>query len=506
MKDVARCIAVFGTASDVGKSTITSALGRVFSDLGLDVAPFKAQNMSNNSGVTKEGGEMGRAQLVQAFACRSEPHVDMNPVLLKPTQDNLSQIVLLGQPLGQTDAQSYFENTGPLREASLAALARLRQRHEVVLIEGAGSCAEVNLRAREFVNFPIAHAADADVLLIADIDRGGVFAQVVGTLAVMPPEDRARVKAVLINRFRGDKRLFDDGREYLERTTALPVLGVLPYHYGLSIESEDGLALDARIDPPAWVDAEAEVRVAILRLPHISNFTDFDALGRVSDLALHYLYRPRDLAGYDLLVVPGSKAVRQDLAWLRASGWPERIDHFRHSGGRIIGICGGYQMLGRTLVDPHGVEGPAGSSEGLGLLNVHTVFRQHKVLKRTSGQCELLSSAVEGYEIHMGVSESSEQRPLLTEVRRLPVVHAGAEAGEGAVSSDGRVLGTYLHGLFDSPAAVGGLVAWMGKGSSRCVEVKAACDAREDAMNALAEHFREHVDLARLLEIFGPLA
>jgi len=475
-------LAVFGTASDVGKSLLCAAFGRLLADADRRVAPFKAQNMSNNAFVTRDGGEIGRAQYVQAVACRVEPSVHHNPVLLKPSADDLSQVVVHGRVVRQSRATEYFRDTAALRTAAYSSFDRLAASHEVVLLEGAGSCAEVNLRAREFVNFPAAHHARAHVVLVADIDRGGVFAQVVGSLEVMPPEDRARVRGVVVNKFRGDLRLFDDGVAYLEARTGVPVLGVVPYLYGLDLDAEDAVPVATVVDPPAGTDAE-RVRVGVLKLPHISNFTDFDALARVGGLAVHYLYRARDLSDYAAIIVPGSKSVVSDLEWLRATGVAERLLEYHAKGGRVLGVCGGFQMLGRSIVDPHGVESSVPRTEGLGLVPARTVFLPEKIVRQISGVLQREGIAVEGYEIHCGRTEIEFGEPLL----RL------ADGTGDGVRQDA-LWGTYAHGLFDHAAFREHFLRWIAPGATfhdGGITRQAWIDAELDRF---AAHVRRHVD------------
>lgn len=491
-----RSVAVLGTGSDVGKSTVAAALCRAASNRGIRVAPYKAQNMSNNAGVTPEGGEMGRAQIVQAEAARVVPHVDMNPVLLKPSSERRSQVVLLGQVLGDREASDYFRDTTSLRREAYAALDRLRARHEAVILEGAGSCAEVNLRSRDFVNFDAAHAADADVLLVADIHKGGVFAQLVGTLDILPPADRARVKGLVVNRFRGDRALFTDGVAWLEERTGLPVLGVLPWLRELRIDAEDGFAPDTRFDPP--VVGRPRLRVAALRLPFVANFTDVAAVERVPGAEVHWLTRPRDLSAYDLVILPGTKNTRDALAWLE--GWRETLAAYHAGGGHLLGLCGGYQALGRTVADPAGVEGPPGESAGLGLLDAETVLRAPKVTTRTRAVGAWAATegiATDGYEIHMGRTDRR-GAPLLRVTGR-----DGSSEGddEGCVSPDGRVIGTYLHGALDSPAFLAGLLRGVARGDD-FADVAALPDARahkEAEYERLAAWVGEHLDLDRAL-------
>ncbi len=497
----ARCLAVFGTASDVGKSVVATALCRIMSDAGVRVAPYKAQNMSNNSYVTAGGGEMGRAQIVQAEAARVEPHVDMNPVLLKPAGDTVSQVVLMGKPIGNRAAADYFRDTSSLRAEARASLERLRRDYELVIMEGAGSCAEVNLRERDIVNFPAARDGDAPVLLVADIDRGGVFAQVVGTLEVLPPEDRALVKGIVINRFRGDASLFGDGIEYIEKRTGLPVVGLVPWFRHLEIDCEDGVALEELLDPTTTPDP-AKLRCAVVRLPHISNFTDFAPLGRESTVDLHYLSAPRALDGYDLVLLPGTKNARADADWLARTGWARILAQYVAMGGRVGGVCGGYQVLGKVIRDPHGIEGPPGETQCLGLLDAETELLPEKILRRVGGEWLWLGGEVEGYEIHMGVTEPG---PGVMPTARL--TDLGGESSsfdDGARSDDGRVWGTYLHGLFDAP---GFRRAFMRDVRPDLAPEAGDTDAaafRDRQYDALADHFREHLDIETLCAIADP--
>jgi adenosylcobyric acid synthase len=502
-KPPAKCLAVLGTGSDVGKSVVVAALCRIFSNRGVQVAPFKAQNMSNNSFVTVLGGEVGRAQVVQAEAARVPIHVDMNPVLLKPCTDTGAQVILHGKAIGNSEASTYFANTDFLFRQALSSLERLRADHDLIVMEGAGSCAEVNLRDRDFVNFRMAHAADAPVILVADIDRGGVFAQVVGTLDVIPREDRDRIRGILINRFRGDARLFADGIEYLEKRTGLPLLGLIPYYRHIEIDSEDGMPLDVAIDPPAHPSPE-KINIAVLRFPHISNFTDFAPLAREPIVSLHYLSRPRSLEGYDVVFLPGSKNVRSDLEWMRTVGWAAHIEDYAAGKGKICGICGGYQMLGRLIRDPHGMEGAPGDTAGLGLLNVQTTLAAEKVLSRSTGIWKANGKAIEGYEIHMGVTESMENTPA--------VIHVASRNGQavhdvdGAASADGTKWGVYFHGLFDlSDFRISFLEALKPELHARlqCRSQENEPAFKERQYNLLAEHFSAHMDMPKLLEIAG---
>ncbi len=499
----ARCLSVLGTGSDVGKSVVVAALCRIFSNMGIRVAPFKAQNMSNNSYVTVLGGEVGRAQVVQAEAARVPVHVDMNPVLLKPSSDTGSQVVVHGKPIGNSEASTYFADTECLFGKAKESLARLRADHELVVMEGAGSCAEVNLRSRDFVNFRMAHAADAPVILVADIDRGGVFAQLIGSLAVIPPEDRQRVRGFIINRFRGDPALFQDGIEYIEAETGIPVLGLVHFYRHIEIDSEDGMPLDVVIDPPAVLVSD-QPNIAVIRLPHISNFTDFAPLARIPHVSLHYLSKPRSLAGYDIVFLPGCKNVRADLEWIRRVGWNEILMQYLDSGGRLGGICGGYQMFGHVILDPYGIEGPPGETRGLGLLDLKTTLKKEKVLSRSAGIWLDNEKCVEGYEIHMGITERTGDVPYAIRVKERN--GAAADNYDGARSRDGRVWGTYFHGLFDHPVFRNSFLRDLKPGfpfeaDNQLEEHEAAYKERQ--YDLLAEHFRQYLDMQKLLAIVG---
>ena len=488
-------IAVLGTASDVGKSIVATALCRIFRNAGIDVAPFKAQNMSNNSGVTPDGLEMGRAQIVQAQGARVAPNADMNPVLLKPNTDTGAQVVLQGRVCTDKTAREYFGDTRRWAEAAFESLDRLKARHELIVLEGAGSCAEMNLYERDFVNFKSARRSGAAVILVADIDRGGVFAQVAGTLAVIPPEDRALVKGVIVNRFRGDKSLFEDGVKMLESMTGVPVLGVIPYFRGFTIDAEDAVPLSSVVDPKRDPSPE-KIGIAAIYFPHISNFTDLSPLEEDPSVELHYLHHPKPLDAYKALVLPGSKNVRGDFEWLERMGWSKEIEAFRAKGGVIIGLCGGYQMLGERIADPHGVEGAPGESAALGMLPVETVLEREKALCNSVGKLAGSSCPVSGYEIHMGrTTLAGGVSPLIEVTER----NGKADAGlDGARSEDGRIMGTYFHGFFDEP----GVRSWFLRLLDSGYEAPAA-SAAADPFELLAAHFAENLDLQKLFEIAG---
>lgn len=498
-KKPARCLAVLGTGSDVGKSIVAAALCRIFADLGLGVAPFKAQNMSNNSFVTLDGGEMGRAQVVQAEAAGIEPHTDMNPVLLKPSTDTGAQLVLHGRAVGNREAAEYFRDTSALFHKAKGSLRRLRAAHDLVIMEGAGSCAEVNLRTRDFVNFRMAHAAGAPVILVADIDRGGVFGQIVGTLTVIPDEDRARVQGIIINKFRGDAALFRDGMDWIEQHTGLPVLGLVPYFRHIEIDSEDGVPLDIIIDPP-FDAATGRLALAVIRLPHISNFTDFAPLARDPSVDLHYLARPRSLLGYAAVFLPGTKNVRADLEWMRHTGWDVKVSTYAAGGGCIVGICGGYQMLGTAVRDPHGIEGVPGVTGGLRLLEMSTTLAKRKFLARVSGVREMDGEEVEGYEIHMG---RTRRRAGTNHVFRITVRQGrGVDVCDGAASASGLIWGTYIHGLFDRPGFRSAFLKALDPRYAPPPEESIhQAGFKERQYRLLADHFRAHLDMGRVMAI-----
>lgn len=486
-KPLAACIAVFGTGSDVGKSIVTTAVCRYFYRLGLKVAPFKAQNMSNNSGVTAEGLEMGRAQIVQAEAAGVPPHVDMNPVLLKPTSDVGSQVVVLGKALENNTAAEYHVKKANHFKVATEALDRLRRTHDVVVIEGAGSCAEVNLMAHDIVNFSIAEYADAPVILVADIHRGGVFAQIIGTLACLPRHLSDRIKGFIVNRFRGDLRLFKDGVDYLEDKTGKPVLGVLPWFDHIKIQDEDSVVLEK--NRPRKSEGVQLAKIAVVRLPHISNFTDFDPLFGLGVVDAFFTDNPSDISGCAGIIIPGSKNTRSDLAWLFEKNWAGAIRSYADNGGAVLGICGGYQILGTVLHDPEGFEGRPGSSDGLGLLPVSTVMKHPKTT--TLSRFTWDGREGTGYEIHMGQTTRHGGQSLFHVHERN---HEACDDEDGCVSDEANVLGTYMHGLFDSPEILKAILFRMGLGRIPVPEHGGLC-ARETEYDRLLDHVAAHVDL-----------
>lgn len=483
---IAPGIAVLGTGSEVGKSVIAAALCRLFANQGIRVAPYKAQNMSNNSGVTPEGLEMGRAQIVQAEAARIPPHVDMNPILLKPTGETGSQIVLLGHVLKNVHAREYHTGKKPLFQDAKQALDRLRQSYDRIVIEGAGSCAEVNLMPHDIVNFEIAEYADAPVILVADIHRGGVFAQIVGTLDCLPDRHRDRIAGFIVNRFRGDTSLFQDGVGWIEARTGKKVFGVLPWYRHFQIEAEDSVT----IEQPRPVSPKQLVRpaVAVIRIPHISNFTDFDPLSRVPGLDVFFIEKVQDLSGFKAVILPGSKNTRHDLDWLFATGWANRISTYQNDGGHVLGICGGYQMMGTRVEDLDGLEDTPGTTRGLSLLPVVTRLKAPKTTTCTRFSWNGKHGV--GYEIHMGQTERTAGETLVIVRSRNDVP---CQDEDGCTTADGRVLGTYIHGLFDSPDITR---LWLRNIGLDHLPVTQAAgpSVRDRDYDLLAEHFKSHVD------------
>jgi adenosylcobyric acid synthase len=482
----AKVLMVQGCTSDAGKSTLVAALCRWLRRRGVAVAPFKPQNMALNSAVTVDGGEIGRAQAVQAQAAGVAAHSDFNPVLLKPSSDTGAQVILHGRAIGSMDAVGYHNYKRVAMQAVLASHARLVAQYDALVVEGAGSPAEINLRDRDIANMGYAEAVDCPVLLIADIDRGGVFAHLVGTLALLSESERARVAGFVINRFRGDLALLQPGLDWLQRETGKPVLGVLPYLHGLQLEAEDALPRERTAKPGA------RLRVAVPALPRISNHTDFDALRAHPQVELRFVGPGEDWPACDLIVLPGSKATRADLAWLRAQGWEPAIAHHLRYGGKLIGICGGLQMLGTAVHDPLGIEGAPGSSAGLGWLDLHTTLEDGKQLRNVRGRLAFGDAAVRGYEIHCGVSDG----PALA----LPACVLDDGRRDGARSTDGQVLGSYLHGLFDEPSALAALLEWAGLRDAAAVDVQAL---REASIERLADAVEHHLDTAMLSRLLG---
>ena len=474
-----------GTGSDVGKSLLTAGLGRAFLRRGLKVRPFKPQNMSNNAAVTADGGEIGRAQALQARACGLAPSTDMNPVLLKPQSEVGAQVVVRGRVWGSVQAEAYQALKSDLLPAVMESFDRLAEGADLLLVEGAGSPAEVNLRAGDIANMGFAEAARVPVVLVGDIDRGGVIASIVGTHHLLPPEERALLAGVIINKFRGDLRLFDGGLAAIARETGLTSFGVVPYFAEAHrLPAEDALA----VERPPEAKASARIRVAVPVFSRIANFDDLDPLMAEPDVEVAFVPRGRALPGdADLIVLPGSKATLADLAVIRSEGWDLDIRAHLRRGGWLLGLCGGFQMLGRRIADPDGIEGPPGAAEGFGLLDLETKLTGDKTLVEAAGVEIESGEAVEGYEMHVGETGGPAlERPLLTLDGR----------PEGAVSEDGRVLGCYLHGLF---AADGFRHAFLSRLKLRAVSGLAYEAEVESTLDGLADHLETHLDLDGLL-------
>ena len=438
----AKTLMVWGTASGVGKSVLVSALCRIFLRRGLRVCPFKAQNMSLNSYVTLDGGEMARAQVVQAQAARLEPEVDMNPVLLKPSSNAAAQVILRGEPIGKYSALQYKNLKARIWGAVCGSLDRIRNNYDLVIMEGAGSPAEINLSSHDIANLKIADYAQSPVLLAGDIDKGGVFASLYGTLALLPERSRCRIQGLIINKFRGDKRLLKSGLEYIEKVSGKKVCGVIPYFKDILIPEEDSANIGNRKD-----QIGRPIKIAVLRLPHISNFTDFDSLAYENDVALKYVQAKEELEDADMLIIPGSKNTLGDTRYLHNSGLAQAIKQAHQQGAVIFGVCGGFQMLGVRIADPLGVESDLREIRGIGLLKVETFFGKEKILRRVRGRMLKKNIQVSGYEIHHGVTRHlNGQKPLFELVGP-----TGKSYKDGAVSNDNRAYGSYLHGVFDQP-------------------------------------------------------
>ncbi|MCM1521753.1 MAG: cobyric acid synthase [Muribaculaceae bacterium] len=486
-----RPIMLGGTGSDVGKSLIAAGLCRIFRQDGYSPAPFKAQNMALNSFATPDGFEIGRAQAVQAEAAGIPCSTDMNPLLLKPSGSMTSQVVLNGVPIGNRDAYQYFRNEGrgELRKSVCDAFDRLAALYNPIVMEGAGSIAEINLRDSDLVNIPMARHAGAAVILVADIDRGGVFASVYGSIMLQTPEDRGLIKGIIINKFRGDMRLFDKGRKMMEEICGVPVLGVVPYDKSIHIDEEDSVALDTK--PTSPEPDTLKVRIAVVRLPYISNYTDFDILERHPQVSLFYATSPQALLQADAVIIPGSKSTISDLKFLRDEGFDKAIEAAMSRGVSVMGICGGYQMMGLTVSDPEGIEGEGGSVDGLGLLPVCTTLESKKVTRRISANFTDRTKIGDAYEIHQGRTVRLGGAPYA-------ILEDGSE--DGCIADNG-CMGTYLHGILDNPAAINRLIAHH-LHSDTPVHYDPLCE-REREFDRLAEMLRRHLDMNRIYEIMS---
>ena len=490
MTKTPHALMIQGTTSDAGKSALCTGLCRLLTRRGFKITPFKPQNMALNSAVTIDGGEIGRAQAVQAQACGLEPHSDMNPVLLKPNTDTGAQIIVNGRVLQDMDAVSYHAYKPQVLKIVVATFERLLSSNDAVVVEGAGSPAEVNLRENDIANMGFAEAVDCPVVIVADIDRGGVFAHLYGTLALLSPSEQERVKGFIINRFRGDISLLESGLEWLEQKTGKPVLGVIPYLHGLHLEAEDAVA-----DQQLKTSSDKTFKIAVPVLSRMSNHTDFDPLRLHPDIDLQFVWKGEAIPPCDLIILPGSKNTRADLEFLRGNGWDKALYRHLRFGGKVMGICGGYQMLGERLHDPEGVEGNAGSNRGLGLLALETVMEKKKQLHRVTGRMHLPNQPsvyVTGYEIHVGktIGTAFEKPFILLDDGRL----------DGVLSSDGQIFGSYLHGIFEHPDACRAILAWAGLSD---IEIPDYHQIREEGIERIADAMEEHLNIESILAMMN---
>ncbi len=508
-----KSIMIQGTASSVGKSTVVAGLCRVFCQDGYEVAPFKSQNMALNSFITSEGREMGRAQVVQAEAAEKEPTVEMNPILLKPTTDRKSQVIINGSVYGNMSAMEYHNFKPQLADMIREIYTKLSDKNDIVVIEGAGSPAEINLREKDIVNMGMAEISDSPVILVGDIDKGGVFASIAGTMLLLTDKEKARVKGVIINKFRGDVEILKPGLKMLEDIIKVPVLGVLPYTK-INLEDEDSLAerFTATVRKEKG-EAEGEIQVAVVKIPHISNFTDFNALENITGVDLKYVTDPRDLENPDMVILPGSKNTIEDMVFLKESGFENKIKALNEKGAVVFGICGGYQMLGNRIEDPHKTESSLLAIDGMGLLNTKTIFQEKKVTTQVEGeltQCgEIFPDGgdkfVKGYEIHMGTTEYFEGCIPFIKIKK--ELGQAKESIGGIRNEAGTVLGTYIHGIFDNPGFTASLInkirSRKGLKEMDHFHVPDFKAFKEQEYNRLAHLIRSNLDMKRIYEIAG---
>ena len=479
---------VQGCTSNAGKSVLVAGLCRLFYRLGYAVAPFKPQNMALNSAVTIDGGEIGRSQAVQAQACNIGPHTDMNPILLKPSSDQGAQVIIHGHAIGNQNAREYHAFKQQAISYALTSYKRLAAQYDLVIIEGAGSPAEINLRQNDIANMGFATRINCPVILVADIDRGGVFAHLTGTVDCLEPDEQSLIKGFVINRFRGDPTLLDSGIDWLTEKTDVPTLGVLPFLQGLHIEAEDAVdksSVSNRNDTP-------KLCVVVPRIPRISNHTDLDVLRLNPDVEVFFVEAGEPKPDCDLVVLPGSKNTINDLAWLRQNKWPEYLNRHLRYGGKLIGVCGGYQMIGRVIHDPDGIEGQPGSAEGLALMDFETRLAPRKQLANVRGKLFGEDIDLTGYEIHMGETTGND-------LSRPAVVLADGRM-DGAVSEDGQIICSYLHGFFDHPDACQALLSWAGMDRSTVFDY---AEFKEQEIDRVADMLGNHLDIPQLIEIIG---
>ncbi|VBB06831.1 cobyric acid synthase cobq [Lucifera butyrica] len=504
---MAKAIMLQGTSSHVGKSIVTTALCRIFFQDGYGVVPFKAQNMALNSYVTKTGGEMGRAQVAQAEAAGLAPSVEMNPVLLKPTGNSCSQVIVMGRPVGTMSAQEYHNGYSMRALTTIKeCLHNLQQRYDVIVVEGAGSPAEVNLKANDIVNMRVAKMVPAPVLLVADIDRGGALASVVGTLELLDPDERELVKGIVINKFRGDIKLLEPALQFLEQKTGKPVVGVIPYMERMGIDDEDSVSLDDKQD-----SGSREIEIAVMRLPKISNFTDFDALAAEEDVTVRYVRQGEMIGQPDLIILPGSKNTIEDLLYLQQHGYDKAIAGLAKTGTPVVGICGGYQMLGREIQDPEHTESDRDRIEGIGLLDTITIFAAEKITHQVTANVtnqgflglNYNEKGLTGYEIHMGRTQ------FLTPVQ--PAFEITGRSGQpaaspdGVVRKDGLVMGTYIHGIFDNNRYRRAVIDALRvrKGLNPLTVFRDVQAEKEESYNQLANIVRKSLNMDLIYQILG---
>ena len=495
---MAKTLMFLGTGSDVGKSVAVTAFCRILKRRGFRVVPFKAQNMSNNSYVTVEGGEIGRAQATQAEAAGVLPSVHMNPVLLKPSSEGASQVIVHGEVVGQMGAAAYYNERRWLKRAVMESFRLLEKDYEVIVMEGAGSCCEMNLKGKDLVNLPMAKAVKAPCILVADIDRGGVFAQIIGTYHLMSPRERTLVMGFLINKFRGDPGLFQSGIDYIQARTQKPVFGLIPFYQDIAIDSEDSVAVQEDRRHLTPVSPET-VNIAVLRLPSISNFTDLQALSGERDVVVNYLFRPEEfIHEYDCLILPGTKNVMEDARWIARTGWKQAIRGFVDKGGSVLGICGGYQLLGKSIHDPFGMEAAYKTVRGLGLLPVETTLEKRKIVRKVIGRSLIHGKPIRGYEIHMGITQLLQRhgRPFVR--IREPGTRKSWE--DGWAMENGQVSGTYVHGLLDAPGLRSAFLNSIRKDKGLGLRTSSR-KGKSRHYDQLADHFEQHCDVARILAI-----
>ena len=507
-KKQAVTLMIQGTTSDAGKSVLVAGLCRLFYRQGYRVAPFKPQNMALNSAVTHDGGEIGRAQAVQAQACHLEPHTDMNPILLKPNSDTGAQVIIHGKAVTQMDATSYHAYKKTAMSYVLQSHQRLCQQYDLIIVEGAGSPAEINLRENDIANMGFAEAVDCPVLLVSDIDKGGVFAHLYGTLKLLSLSEQQRIKGFIINKFRGDESLLEPGNQWLEETTQTPVLGVLPYLHNLHIEAEDAISYQTHLSDKklnSFKSSSETIKIIVPVLPRISNHTDFDALRLHPQVELLFIREGQAIPAADLIILPGTKSVRSDLQWLKDNAWDTAIARHLRYGGRLMGICGGLQMLGSQVHDPLGLEGSPGSSRGLGYFAYQTTLEAEKQLKQVRGCFQSEQSvSLTGYEIHAGSTSGIDKLSALIMIKDVLIKDVLTQDAQiqdkmdGAISDDGQIIATYLHGIFDHPQACEHLLKWAGLKNQLQYDYR---DFQEQGINLLADTLEQNLDIAAIMEL-----